>query len=1218
MEIRKINIKNLNSLRLHTSIDFEAPPLFDTGLFAITGDTGAGKTTILDAITLALYGRIHRNKDVQEVMSYGAAESLAEVEFNVGEERYLARWILWRAHNKVDGKLQPARREVARWDPGRKVFEIIAEKVREADETIEAVTGLDYDRFTRSVLLAQGDFAAFLQADEKDRSELLERITGTELYTRLSQAAYERHKLEARRLEELRSRRAALDILPEERIAELEAQLQQERKREAAVRQELAGLRADLSWRQRRRTLEERLQSLSKRLQALQKEAAESKADLDRLQTYQRIRSFEPALQRLDDLRAAAAEAELEKGALTAQLAGHHAQAEELRRRFREGREALESTRAVLAEKRSLIEEVMRLDAALQEREEPLAALRQRQDQTTAQLAQLRQARQTDVEGESLLKDRLAELEQWLTANARLEQLQDALSGLEEQARLWKGKSAEAARLNAEKAEVTKELEAAATAAESLRRSERQRQSELERLRETFQELAPDDYVTGRSELLDRMRAGLESLNARRERLRQLLTLAVEYKDLLRRQDQHEAEIEELMGQELALNKALMSAMEVVEEQKKAVTYRNELFHQQQLIANYEQDRLRLREGDPCPLCFATEHPFRSEAVKPYVDEARRDLDRATQAYEAAYTAYMEFMRQQSDVSARLEQLTGNDREALKGRRADLQERLEQYEGRIAGMGLSEDLMRIGQLPALQQALDTSEREITDRSRRRERLQAIHLKLEEKERAYTDLREQLGVQKTEVELLKQQLATVVRRGAESQVEADGALAALRKTLQDSGYPPGEEDPVQQLAGLRVELQSLLGKREEARHVREQLRLLAQRLETLQKQEAQTIEQLTAVRKKTEASSAALESLRVRRRDLFGEDDPQVVRQTLEGRIVEREKALEAEREVLEAAQRALESTDSLIRQRQSDADKARKRAVALKDSLLKDLSEQGVESLEALRETLLPAEEVAALEAVRRSLEQRRLESERALHDTRAELDEVHKANRTPLEEEQLLDRIAELESLQSSLLQSAGALRQQLNDNAQKLREAKSLIEAIEAQRLEFHRWARVNEIIGAADGKKFRVFAQGLTLRRLVRLANEHLQQLNGRYLISKRSDEDLELDIVDTYQADHRRSMNTLSGGERFLVSLALALGLSDLAGRQTNIRSLFIDEGFGSLDENSLDLAISTLENLQAGGKTIGIISHVKELKERIAVQIQLRKKGNGFSEVQIIG
>ena len=159
---------------------------------------------------------------------------------------------------------------------------------------------------------------------------------------------------------------------------------------------------------------------------------------------------------------------------------------------------------------------------------------------------------------------------------------------------------------------------------------------------------------------------------------------------------------------------------------------------------------------------------------------------------------------------------------------------------------------------------------------------------------------------------------------------------------------------------------------------------------------------------------------------------------------------------------------------------------------------------------------------------------------------------------------------------------------------------------------------MIGSENGKKFRVFVQSLTLRQLVNLANLHLEKLTGRYVIDKTKDDLLDLDIIDTWHSSNRRSMNTLSGGESFLASLALALGLSDMAGKNTQIKSLFIDEGFGTLDEGTLDVAINTLENLQSQGKTIGVISHVKELKERISTQIQVKKKGNGYSRVEVVG
>jgi exonuclease SbcC len=138
-----------------------------------------------------------------------------------------------------------------------------------------------------------------------------------------------------------------------------------------------------------------------------------------------------------------------------------------------------------------------------------------------------------------------------------------------------------------------------------------------------------------------------------------------------------------------------------------------------------------------------------------------------------------------------------------------------------------------------------------------------------------------------------------------------------------------------------------------------------------------------------------------------------------------------------------------------------------------------------------------------------------------------------------------------------------------------------------------------------------------RLTELANVHLQKLSDRYRIEKSADKDLELQIIDAYQADIHRPMSTLSGGESFLVSLSLALGLSELAGRKTRIDSLFIDEGFGTLDADTLDIAMSALENLRENGKSIGIISHVEALKERIGTQIVVSKKEAGSSKIKLM-
>jgi exonuclease SbcC len=195
------------------------------------------------------------------------------------------------------------------------------------------------------------------------------------------------------------------------------------------------------------------------------------------------------------------------------------------------------------------------------------------------------------------------------------------------------------------------------------------------------------------------------------------------------------------------------------------------------------------------------------------------------------------------------------------------------------------------------------------------------------------------------------------------------------------------------------------------------------------------------------------------------------------------------------------------------------------------------------------------------------------------------------------------------------GEIEQLLKADGQKRDQQKTLIADIQAQQQDYDDWNYLKSLIGSSDGKKFRVFAQGLTLDHLIHLANLQLAHLHSRYLLNRKTGEALELEVIDTWQADAVRDTKTLSGGESFLVSLALALALSDLVSHKTKIDSLFLDEGFGTLDRETLDIALDALDNLNASGKMIGVISHVEALKERIPVQIEIKKmSGLGVSRL----
>ncbi len=200
---------------------------------------------------------------------------------------------------------------------------------------------------------------------------------------------------------------------------------------------------------------------------------------------------------------------------------------------------------------------------------------------------------------------------------------------------------------------------------------------------------------------------------------------------------------------------------------------------------------------------------------------------------------------------------------------------------------------------------------------------------------------------------------------------------------------------------------------------------------------------------------------------------------------------------------------------------------------------------------------------------------------------------------------------------QTCAELRAQQADDQRRQHASQALAEQMEQARQQWQRWARLSGLIGSASGDVFRKIAQGYNLDLLLHHANAQLRQLARRYRL-KRGGSALGLLVLDTEMGDELRSVHSLSGGETFLVSLALALGLASMASSTLRIESLFIDEGFGSLDPESLQLAMDALDGLQAQGRKVAVISHVQEMHERIPVQIQVRRLGNGLSDVEVCG
>jgi exonuclease SbcC len=372
-------------------------------------------------------------------------------------------------------------------------------------------------------------------------------------------------------------------------------------------------------------------------------------------------------------------------------------------------------------------------------------------------------------------------------------------------------------------------------------------------------------------------------------------------------------------------------------------------------------------------------------------------------------------------------------------------------------------------------------------------------------------------------------------------------------------------------------------------------------------------------KELEAVKKLLGDKQKERHELFGEQQADVaeaeIKQQTETATIAHNK-LEISINENSTLCKALDERQQVL---QEHIQKDQKRLLTDSEGLLTKLNALGIPSIEAALEALLESLIVAELEAEQRDLDNEKAKLEHyysghskklsELKDKVAEIDESADEIVVKLKMQE-----AGLEELLSRRGGSSERIKSDVNNKARHQEKA----QAIKVQKQEVNRWAQLSDLIGDATGNKFARFAQELTLRQVLLLANRHLKRLSDRYVIKHVKAENLdELFVVDTYHGNAERSVKTLSGGESFLVSLSLALGLSDLAGQNTVIGSLFIDEGFGTLDQSTLDVALSALEKLQSEtSRTIGIISHVPALKERVTTQIELKKNATGYSTLEI--
>ncbi len=658
MRILSITIKNLHSLRLEATIDFQKPPLAHTGLFAIVGDTGAGKSTILDAITLALYGRVPRySKDTKPVMSYGAADSMAEVTFETNEGIYLARWTLRRARNLVEGKIQEPSRMLSKWDTTSGSFLGIANGASESNTAIEEITGLDFDRFRRSVLLAQGDFAAFLDADAADRSNLLERITGTEIYSKISKAAFERWKLEVKKLDDIKAEINQLNLLDEQQISQIQEEIASFQSKAAFASAASKQLRQQIADRKAYENGLEIKEQIVKSQEQLKEEQTALAPALERLQLHDLAYPFSAELQNLDrnEENLKKLQEKLSSDTKSLHLTKEQMEQEQISLDLLDSQynQLLSSFQA----QTPVWEKTLEYDLRMEERNIPLQAALTNARRCEANFLDGQQKVAESEHTLQKIRQENDDLKEWISSHKVWTEISEEYALIENECRNYAVlvKNVEDEHINLQN--LQKAFEEKSASFQNICADFEQLEKQVQELEERFYGAVPPQYPRDRSSLLQILSKDLDTLSNRCRELETFEQAFLDYRNLLSERSKQLAALESLRIADRKVGIAILSAIESTEELEADLQLREAIFEQQQRIANYDADRSNLRSGDPCPLCFSTDHPFRHQHIERFVDQARVDRDKCRDKVKEAFNKQQTLLQEHLTIGNQIAQL---------------------------------------------------------------------------------------------------------------------------------------------------------------------------------------------------------------------------------------------------------------------------------------------------------------------------------------------------------------------------------------------------------------------------------------------------------------------------------------------------------------------------------------------------------------------------------
>ncbi|MFR5391666.1 AAA family ATPase [Parasutterella sp.] len=1218
MQILKLSFENINSLKGAWTIDFQAPD-FRSGIFAIVGPTGSGKTTILDAICLALYGHTPRigsiTQNANEVMNRDCDSCRSSLEFQTLSGRYRATWSQKKQKNfDKTGKYGQVVSTMEKFEDGCWIPITDGSKVTSKKQEVQKIIGLSFDQFKRSVMLSQGDFAAFLKSKPNERAQTLEQITGTQIYSLLSTKVYDLAE-EQKKLFEDKQREVELSpVLDDAVVLTKQEQLKGITEEAKVLETQISKIEKESRWISETAELRNQFLRVKAELERLKENRNEFFRKENVVRLAEHAQNILPIFNTLIDKQSLREDSIKEKSAAENELVNATKSLKEKDFNFKAAEEALNNENLQKPKKLALFSQIEFLDAEISPlikssrlaQEEKIKLENETSDckdhlnkakEDIRKLEEDREKRdlerKEDIKGAFLYqrKDELRDCK--ITAETLSAALADAEGKADKASETVKSQEKEAEALRIRKEKIASVIEADKVL---LKEAEKRLSEILDG--KTLDELTQEQLsFSEQIPLLEAVKSALKAVCDQKEEI-------VRQEDVMQRDS---AELDNWS-----------SKKEGYEKETQSLTSRQEELEALVQIDELTKVRAELKEGEPCPVCGSLEHPFAAN-LPPEVATAKERLavvkEESTdlQKNQKEADRKIDVLKDRILVSEkRLKELRKNldlveEELTLKCGRAGLTREGVTEEAAAVLITKKESLLidikkRIAKARDAESKAAAAKEKIAGTTEELHRAEMVFSNAQTKFESAKSLlaQAQTGREKARTELEQFWRKTAKEYGS---VITDGELFAHNPEL------------FKRWIAKAAKYEELL---ESCREIENSLAIkkgtlpgLVESVERLEKSSREKSDQ--AAELQTE-----LKTKQLQRDKLFGTKLVEIERKAYERLLSQLAEAKDQAYENLSKARSVQAAAEQRLKTAEQRSAEAEKNLLSAKTEWTDALKKEKFESEEDWRRARLDSEAINALHKEITDYKAQSLSAADRFSEADKKLAEKESQKLTDKSLEVLEAEKREASAEKEKLLEQKGELQKELKTDEEARIKRAGIEDELKKLKHQVAVWDRLNTLVGSSSGDKYRRYVQSLVLLTLLKNANVELTKLHSRYRLAKGGG-DMEIKVIDSDLADQERPTDNLSGGETFIVSLALALGLAQMASNNVRIDSLFLDEGFGTLDDDSLEKALNALSSLNAQGKTVGLISHVDQIKERIPSKIVVKRSAQpGVSRLEGAG